>query len=168
MLPNGDNGVGAVIRGQSSEPTPRVVVAAGKVVRPCRSSARMKSGSSRPCSRVLSCCRSWQATCGRGCSKNLHSLNGGHAHHDACRDWEAPSVPNSPIFGWLSMEGILVCERKTIFTRGFSGNKLDHLWRSFGIKRGDDGVSEDQLRGFGKGTKRLFQTHQLIEAGCLA
>jgi hypothetical protein len=83
--------------------------------------------------------------------KKLHSLNGGHAHHDARRDWEAPfGVPSSPILGWLSMEGILVCEREAIFTREFPGIRLGHLFCSFGIKRGDDGVSEDRLRDLGR------------------
>jgi hypothetical protein len=48
------------------------------------------------------------------------------------------------------MEGILVCEREAIFTREFPGIRLGHLFCSFGIKRGDDGVSEDRLRDLGR------------------
>jgi hypothetical protein len=88
--PNGDNGCrscdsGDVVRDGTSGRSHRRWGLSGS----CRSSERMRSGSSRACSRVLSCCRSWQATCGCGCSKDLHSLNGGHAHHDARRDWLA-------------------------------------------------------------------------------
>jgi hypothetical protein len=44
------------------------------------------------------------------------------------------------------MEDILVCGRKTIFTREFFGSRLDRLW-VFRDKKGGDGVSEDQLNG---------------------
>jgi hypothetical protein len=54
------------------------------------------------------------------------------------------------------MEGILVCEREAIFTREFSGSRLDRLWRSFGIERGDDGVSEDRLKRNREGNKKSF------------
>jgi hypothetical protein len=39
-------------------------------------------------------------------------------------------VTTGPIFGWLSMEGILVWGREATFTRGFRGIRLGHLWRS--------------------------------------
>jgi hypothetical protein len=39
-----------------------------------------------------------------------------------------------PIFGWLSMEGILVWGREATFTREFHGIRLGHLRRSLGPK----------------------------------
>jgi len=55
-----------------------------------------------------------------------------------------------PIFGWLSMEGILVWGREATFTREFHGIRLGHLRRTFGPKRGGDGMSEGRVNWLGR------------------
>jgi hypothetical protein len=87
------------------------------------------------------------------------------AHHDARRGWEAFG-PNSLVFGWLSMEGILACEKGHLHEE-VHGTKLGRFWRSFGTKRGGDGMPEDRLNGLGR--KKHIQTNpQSVEASCLA
>lgn len=53
--------------------------------------------------------------------RTIHLQSGDGALHDARRDWEeALGQPNSPVFGWLSMEGILACGKEAFFTRVLS------------------------------------------------
>ena len=77
-------------------------------------------------------------------------------------------APTGPVFGWLSMEGILVCGKGTAFTRVFHGNRLGHLVRSFGVKWGGDGMSEGRLNRVGKELISPSQVAQSVEAGCPA
>lgn len=136
-------GVGAVIRGKTSEAPPRIVATADKAIRSCRSSARVKSGSSRACSRVLSCCRSRQAACGRRC-ESTHYLSDGLAHHDACRDGEVlwhQTVNSSEDCRWktsLSVE-IKQSSRESFLEAGLI------VFFVFRDRGGSDGVSEDRL-----------------------
>lgn len=89
------------------------------------------------------------------------------AHHDARRGWEAFG-PNSLVFGWLSMEGILVCGSESAITRMFHRIRLGHFWRSLEAKRDGDGMSEGRVSRGGKELTGPRQVAQLIEAGCPA
>lgn len=128
-------GVGAVIRGKSSEAAPRVVVTAGKVFRPCRSSVRMKLGSSRRARG--SCCA---AEVGRrrvvAGVPSTYSLNGGHAHHDARRGWEEPfrhqTVQSSDGCRWKASWSV---EREHLH----EGVSRKQTWSSHEVFRGHKG-----------------------------
>lgn len=68
--------------------------------------------------------------------KKLHSLNGGHAHHDARRDWEAP-------FGYQSVQSSDGCQWKaSLSVKGKQSSRGSFLESDLVIFSGLSGSKE--------------------------